>query len=80
MLMNSVFGSMNTAMLLSEARISGSSLLHNLNYLRAAGGGKPTICVVKANAYGHGVSVKAGGTVIPWTALVYRATITEGMP
>jgi alanine racemase len=65
-------------MLLSEARISTSSLLHNLAYLRAAGGGKPTICVVKANAYGHGVSLVAP-VLAPHTEWFAVAQIQEAI-
>lgn len=40
---------------LSEARISKDAIVRNLRFLRDAGGNRPTICVVKANAYGHGM-------------------------
>lgn len=69
---------MNTVMLLSEARISGASLLHNLDLLRAAGGGKPTISVVKANAYGHGVSLVAPH-LAPYTEWFAVAQIQEAI-
>lgn len=65
-------------MLLSEARISEASLIHNLAYLRAAGGGKPTICVVKANAYGHGVSLVAP-VLAPHTEWFAVAQIQEAI-
>jgi alanine racemase len=65
-------------MLLSEARISSSSLLHNLAFLRAAGGGKPTICVVKANAYGHGVALVAP-VLAPHTEWFAVAQIQEAI-
>lgn len=69
---------MNTAMLLSEARISHSSLIHNLAHLRAAGGNKPTICVVKANAYGHGVSL-VSPALAPHTEWFAVAQIQEAV-
>jgi alanine racemase len=65
-------------MLLSEARISESSLIHNLAYLRAAGGDKPTICVVKADAYGHGVSLVAPA-LAPHTEWFAVAQIQEAL-
>jgi alanine racemase len=65
-------------MLLSDARLSKSSLLHNLALLRAKGGGKPTICVVKANAYGHGVSLVAPA-LAPHTEWFAVAQIQEAV-
>lgn len=65
-------------MLLSDARLSKSSLLHNLALLREKGGDKPTICVVKANAYGHGVSLVAPA-LAPQTEWFAVAQIQEAI-
>lgn len=65
-------------MRLSEARISAESLRHNLAHLRVVGGGKPTLCVVKANAYGHGVSLVAP-VLAPHTEWFAVAQIQEAI-
>ena len=65
-------------MLLSDVRLSKASLLHNLAYLRAKGGDKPTICVVKADAYGHGVSLVAPA-LAPHTEWFAVAQIQEAI-
>ncbi|MBI2439854.1 MAG: alanine racemase [Lentisphaerae bacterium] len=42
---------------LAKAYISFSALRHNAQVLKAAAGGTPLCAMVKANAYGHGVSL-----------------------
>ena len=36
------------------AEIDLAALLHNLNYAKKCANNRPVMCVIKANAYGHG--------------------------
>jgi len=65
-------------MLLSEAHISKDALLNNLRFLREAGGNRPTICVVKANAYGHGM-IETATVLAPHTEWFAVAQIQEAV-
>ncbi len=65
-------------MRLSEAHISKDALIHNLNHLKAAGGGKPVISVIKANAYGHGVE-EVARTLSPHSEYFAVAQIQEAI-
>lgn len=65
-------------MLLSEAHISKEAIVRNHQFLRDVGGNRPTICVVKANAYGHGM-IETATILAPHTEWFAVAQIQEAV-
>ena len=63
---------------MSTANISRSRLLANHRHLMACGGGRPTICVVKADAYGHG-ALEVASCLAPVSEWFATAQIHEAV-